>query len=285
MSRRSPLLESETRSSFPPVTQVTLTFSYFVIFLFTLIALSFSLSLIPATLTLADLAALYSDPAFLRELGSIALIALAVSFTGIAIASPAGYALSRVRWRRSPALPRFIGAQLLPPVILILLLLLLLLFKLGLINRYICVLIIYSVTALPFCIWQMKDCYDTIPIGLEEAAVLDGCTRWQLFYLIILPLAAPALVVTALFSFLAAWNESLFAPIVLQDVQKYIPFGGEISQLNIRTDWNLYAAGALLIAVPIVILFFALSRWLISGLSSGVLNTQAVKDYSSLPKS
>jgi arabinogalactan oligomer/maltooligosaccharide transport system permease protein len=284
MSRRSPLLESETRSSFAPVTQVTLTFSYFVIFLFTLIALSFSLSLIPATLTLADLAALYSDPAFLRELGSIALIALAVSFTGIAIASPAGYALSRVRWR-SPALPRFIGAQLLPPVILILLLLLLLLFKLGLINRYICVLIIYSVTALPFCIWQMKDCYDTIPIALEEAAVLDGCTRWQLFYLIILPLAAPALVVTALFSFLAAWNESLFAPIVLQASQKYIPLGVKISQLNIRTDWNLYAAGALLIAVPIVILFFALSRWLISGLSSGALNTQAVKDYSSLPQS
>jgi len=284
MSRRSPVLESEARSAFSPVPHVTLTFSYFVIFLFTLIALSFSLSLIPARLTLADLAALYSDATFLRELGSIALIALAVSFTGIAIASPAGYALSRARWQ-SPALPRFIGAQLLPPMILLLLLLLLLLFKLGLINQYICVLIIYSVTALPFCICQMKDCYDTIPIALEEAAVLDGCTRWQLFYLIILPLAAPALAVTALFSFLAAWNESLFAPIVLQASQKYIPLGVKISQLNIRTDWNLYTAGALLIAVPIVILFFALSRWLISGLSSGALNTQAVKDCSSLPQS
>lgn len=268
MSRRSPVLENEARSSPSRLTQVT--FSYFALFLFTLFALSFTLALIPGRASLADFRALFSDATFLHGLGNSALIALAVTITGIALASTAGYALSRVRsFGRSPAVPGLFLAQMFPAALLLLPLVLLLL-KLGLINSYFCVLIIYVLTALPFCIWQMKDCFNTIPIALEEAAVLDGCTRWQLFYLIILPLAAPALVATALFSFLAAWNESLVAAIVLHDVEKYIvPLQLKTSQFNMGPQWGLYAAGALLVSLPVLILFFGLSRLLVSGLNFG----------------
>lgn len=264
MSRHSPGLENETRSSLSPPTQVTL--SYFALFLFTLFAISFSLAVIPGRVSLANFRALIDDGTFLRGLGNSALVALAVSTTGLAVASTAGYALSRVRaFRRSPAIPGLFVTQVLPAAIL-LLPLLFLLFRLGLISSYLCVLIIYALTALPFCIWQMKRCYDTIPIALEEAAVLDSCSRWQLFYLIILPLAAPALVITALFSFLAAWNESVVTAIVLQDVEKYLlPLGLNISQFNMSTQWGLYAAGALLASLPVLILFFVLSRVLFSG--------------------
>jgi arabinogalactan oligomer / maltooligosaccharide transport system permease protein len=268
MSRRSPVRESEARSSLSRPTQVIL--SYFALLLFTLFALSFSLAVIPGKVSLANFRALIGDGTFLRGLGNSALVALVVSITGVALASTVGYALSRVRAiRRSAAVPGLVAPQMLPAA-LVLLPLFLLLLKLGLINSYVCVLIIYALTALPFCIWQMKRCYESISIALEEAAVLDGCTRWQLFYLIILPLAAPALVITALFSFLAAWNESVVAAIVLQDVEKYIlPLGLKTSQFNMSTQWGLYSASALLVSLPVLILFFVLSQFLVSGLNFG----------------
>ncbi|HEY1583356.1 MAG TPA: ABC transporter permease subunit, partial [Chthoniobacterales bacterium] len=134
------------------------------------------------------------------------------------------------------------------------------------------VIIIYSATALPFCIWQMKGYYDTIPLSLEEAAGIDGCTRWQAFYLIVFPLSAPALVITALFSFLTAWNEYVVAALILQDVEIFtLPLGLKMFQSNMSTQWGLYAAGALLVSIPVVLLFLLLSRFLISGLSSGAV--------------
>jgi arabinogalactan oligomer/maltooligosaccharide transport system permease protein len=144
----------------------------------------------------------------------------------------------------------------------------LILIMLGLINSFLGVGILYTATALPFCIWQMKVYYDTIPLALEEAAAIDGATRWQSFRLVILPLAAPALVITALFSFVTAWNEYIVAATVLQDLKIFtLPLG--LKMLNMSTQWGLYAAGALLVSIPAVILFFILSRFRISGECSG----------------
>jgi len=107
----------------------------------------------------------------------------------------------------------------------------LILIKLGLINSYLGVIIIYTATALPFCIWQLKGFYDTIPVSLEEAAGIDGCSRWQSFYLVILPLTTPAMVITALFSFMTAWNEYVVAAVVLQDVKIFtLPLGLKMFQ-------------------------------------------------------
>jgi len=148
----------------------------------------------------------------------------------------------------------------------------LILIKLGLINSYLGVIVIYSATALPFCIWQLKGYYDTIPVSLEEAAGIDGASRWQSFYLVVLPLAAPAVVITALFSFMTAWNEYVVAALVLQNVEIFtLPVGLKMFQANMSTQWGLYAAGALLVSIPVVLLFLFLSRYLISGLSSGAV--------------
>jgi arabinogalactan oligomer / maltooligosaccharide transport system permease protein len=268
MFRRSPFVAAEARPAFSPLTQIT--FSYFVLFLFTLFLLCFSLTLFPERVSLANFHALISDRTFLRRLGDLVLIALAVSIPGVALASIAGYAFSRFcSLGRSTALPGLLVTQLFPAMILLLPLFFILL-KLGLINSYFCVLILYALTALPFCIWQMKRCYDTIPIALQEAALLDGCNRWQLSYLVILPLAAPALVIVALFSFLAAWNEAVFAPIVLRDLESYfLPLGLKVSQFNINPQWGLYAAGALVISIPIALLFLVMSTFLCSGVAKG----------------
>jgi arabinogalactan oligomer / maltooligosaccharide transport system permease protein len=234
--------------------------------------LSTSLALIPKGATLANFRILLTETPFLRWVGNSTLIALAVTATGVALASTAGYALSRFRFLgRSTMLNGLLVTQMFPATMLLLPLYLILI-KLHLINSYLGVIIIYSATALPFCIWQLKGYYDTIPLALEEAAGIDGCSRWQSFYIVVLPLAAPALVITALFSFMTAWNEYVVAALVLQDQKIFtLPVGLKMFQGNMSTQWGLYAAGALLVSVPVVLLFLALSRYLVSGLSSGAV--------------
>jgi arabinogalactan oligomer/maltooligosaccharide transport system permease protein len=232
--------------------------------------LSSSLALIPHGASLTNFRILLFETPFLRWLANSTLIALAVTVTGVALASTAGYALSRFRFLgRSATLNGLLVTQIFPATMLLLPLYLILI-KLSLINSYLGVIIIYSATALPFCIWQLKAYYDTIPLSLEEASKIDGCTRWQSFYLVVLPLSLPALAITALFSFMTAWNEYVIAAVVLHDVDRFtLPLGLKMFQSNLSTQWGLYAAGALLVSIPVVLLFLALSRYLVSGLRSG----------------
>jgi arabinogalactan oligomer/maltooligosaccharide transport system permease protein len=234
--------------------------------------LSTSLNPIPKGATLANFRILLTETPFLRWVGNSALIALAVTLTGVVLASTAGYALSRFRFLgRSSVLNGLLVTQMFPATMLLLPLYLILI-KLSLINSYLGVIIIYAATALPFCIWQLKGYYDTIPLSLEEAAGIDGASRWQSFYMIVLPLAQPAIVITALFSFMTAWNEYVVAALILQDVDIFtLPLGLKMFQANMSTQWGLYAAGALLVSIPVVLLFLLLSRYLVSGLSSGAV--------------
>lgn len=232
--------------------------------------LSTSLQLIPDDATFQNYTRLLFETPFLRWLLNSALVALVVTVTGVALASTAGYALSRFRFSgRGAMLSGLLVTQMFPATMLLLPLYIMLI-QLQLINSYIGIVLIYSATALPFCIWQMKGYYDTIPASLEEAARIDGCTPWQSFYQVIFPLATPALVITALFSFMTAWNEYVIAAVVLQDTELFtMPVGLKMFQSRLATDWGLYAAGSLVVSIPVVVLFVALSRYLISGLTLG----------------
>ena len=198
------------------------------------------------------------------------LISFIVTITGIIFASTGGYALSRFKFiGREFGMIALLTTQMFPATMLLLPFFIILSY-LGLINSYIGLIIIYSSTALPFCLWQMKGYYDTIPLALEESARLDGCTRFQTFYKIILPLSRPALVITALFSFMASWSEYVIAAIILQDPQLYtLPLGLKSFQSSLATQWGLYAAGAVIVSIPVTILFISLSRFLVSGLTMG----------------
>ena len=141
---------------------------------------------------------------------------------------------------------------------------------LHLVNTFFGLMIFYTATALPFCLWQMKGYYDTIPPALEEAARIDGCNRWDAFWRIILPLAVPGLVITALFSFMAAWSEYIVAAQVLQDRDMFtLPLGLRSFQATMSTQWGLYAAAAIVVSIPVVTVFVLLSRYLVSGLTLG----------------
>ena len=234
--------------------------------------LSRSLAVVPDGASFENYRVLLFETPFLRWLGNSLLVSGVVTLTGVALASTAGYALSRRRFRgRKAALSGILVTQMFPATMLLLPLYIVLTY-LGLINSYLGIIVIYSATALPFCVWQMKGYYDTIPASLEEAARIDGAGPWQAFYKVILPLAAPALVITALFSFMSAWNEYIVAAVVLQDTEMFtLPVGLKGFQGSMTTQWGLYAAGSLLVSIPVIALFVGLSRYLVSGLTLGAV--------------
>ena len=213
---------------------------------------------------------LFLETDFLTWMKNSFLVSFVVTITGVILASTSGYALSRFNFMgRRAVLSSLLMTQMFPATML-LLPFFILLAKLKLINSYLGLIIIYSSTALPFCIWQMKGYYDTIPDALEEAARIDGCSRFSAFTKVILPVSAPALVITALFSFMASWSEYVVAAIVLQDPGLYtLPLGLKSFQASLSTQWGLYAAGAVVVSIPVMILFISLSRFLVSGLTVG----------------
>lgn len=232
--------------------------------------LSTSLEIFPDNATFESYIKLFTETDFLRWLFNSTFISFVVTITGVALASTAGYALSRFRFiGKKSAMLGLMVTQMFPATMLLLPMYVMLM-KLGLLNSYLGIVIVYSSTALPFCVWQMKGYYDTIPFSLEEAARIDGCTRWQAFYKIILPLASPALVITALFSFMSAWSEYIVAAQILQEKNLFtLPIGLKSFQSNLTTEWGLYAASSLVVSIPVVVLFIVLSRYLVSGLTLG----------------
>ena len=213
---------------------------------------------------------LFKNTDFLLWTRNSIFVSLIVTLTGVVFASTSGYALSRFKFKgREFGMTAILTTQMFPATMLLLPFFILLSY-LGLINSYIGLIIIYSSTALPFCIWQMKGYYDTIPPSLEESARIDGCSRFQAFYKIILHLSTPALVITALFSFMASWSEYVVAAIILQDPKLYtLPLGLKSFQASLSTQWGLYAAGAVVVSIPVIILFISLSKYLVSGLTMG----------------
>ncbi|MFM8497909.1 MAG: sugar ABC transporter permease [Planctomycetia bacterium] len=231
---------------------------------------STDLAIIPADWTLASYVQLFTEQPFLTWLGNSLLVSGLVTLTGVALASIAGYAFSRYSFTGRRAMMLTILTTQMFPATMLLLPLYILIARLGLVNTYLGLLIFYTSTALPFCVWQMKGFYDTIPASLEEAARIDGCSRAAAFRRVILPLAAPGLVITGLFSFMTAWSEYLVAAQVMQDEALFtLPLGIKGFQASLSSQWGLYAAASLLVSVPVVALFLSLSRYLVSGLTLG----------------
>jgi arabinogalactan oligomer/maltooligosaccharide transport system permease protein len=232
--------------------------------------LSTTLDIIPENATFRQYIELFTNRPFLLWVWNSTIVSGVVTLTGVALASTAGYALSRFKFiGKQISMVGILTTQMFPATMLLLPMYIMLI-KLELLNSYLGIIIVYSATALPFCIWQMKGYYDTIPFSLEESARIDGCNKWQAFYKIILPLAAPALVITALFSFMTAWSEYIVAAQVLQETDLYtLPLGLKSFQSNLTTEWGLYAAAALVVSIPVVALFIILSKWLVSGLTLG----------------
>lgn len=231
---------------------------------------STDLSLIPAGATFKAYASLLKDTMFLRWLWNSLVITLATSLIGVSLASTAAYAFSRFRFPGKKAgLILLLSSQMIPAGMLILPLFLMIM-KLKLMNTYLGMIIAYSVSSLPFSIWILKGYYDTIPRSLEEAALVDGTSQVGAFWRIILPLSTPALSIAFLFNFTTAWNEYLVARVVLFSSKQYTWTLGLFElQGQYITQWGMFAAGSMLVTIPVLCVFLYSSKWLISGLTLG----------------
>ena len=207
---------------------------------------------------------------FGRQFLNSLVVSVATTLVGLTLAVSAAYAVARFRFPlKEKGMQALLVTQMFPAT-LMMIPLYAILQKAGLLNSLTGLVLVYSTTSLPFSIWMLKGYFDTLPRELEEAAVMDGATSLQIFFKVVLPLARPALAVTALFSFMTAWNEYILAATLMNDaasftfpvaLQRYV---GEYS-----TEWGKYAAGALIVSAPVMALFFALQKHLVGGLTAG----------------
>ncbi len=209
---------------------------------------------------------------FGRQLLASIVVSGATTLVGLSLAVTAAYSLSRFRFPgREGGMQLLLVTQMFPAT-LMLVPLYSILQKLGLLDSLGGLVLVYATSSLPFCVWMLKGYFDTLPRELEEAALMDGASQWQVFVKIVLPLARPALAVTALFSFMQAWNEFILAATLINDEARFtLPVALQRYVGEYKTDWGHFAAGALLISAPVMALFFALQKYLVGGLTAGAV--------------
>jgi arabinogalactan oligomer/maltooligosaccharide transport system permease protein len=207
---------------------------------------------------------------FLRQLANSLIVSLATAIVSVAIATPAAYALARFRFVGAKTGVRALLATQMFPTVASAVPLYLLLEALHLLDSRSGLVLVYASTAVPFAIFQLRGAFLSIPVDLEEAAMVDGATRTEAFWKVVLPAARPAIAVTALFAFMSAWNEFILAATLLSRenaftlpvvLQRYV---GEHD-----AAWGPFAAGAILVSVPVMALFYLAQRQLVAGLTSG----------------
>ena len=207
---------------------------------------------------------------FLRQLANSLIVATLTTVLGLLVSLTAAYAMSRFSFPgRKLGLTALLATQMFPATMMSVPLYAIL-NRLQLLNTLSGLVLVYATTAVPFCVWMLKGYFDTIPRDLEEAAMLDGASPSQIFIKVVLPLARPALAVTALFSFMTAWNEFILAATFLDDAARFtLPVALQRFVGEYKTEWGHFAAGALIVSAPVMLVFFALQKQLVGGLTAG----------------
>jgi len=239
-------------------------------------ALGSSLSPVPEAITLDNFRAVVSrtDAAgnvlFPIQLWNSLVVSIATTVVGIVLSTTAGYAFSRFSFPgKEGGMKAFLVTQMFPGVVMAVPLYIVM-DELGLLNSMLGLTLVYSTTSVPFSVWMLKGYFDTIPRDLEEAALVDGASQWTIFTRVVLPLAMPAIVVTALFSFMTAWNEFILAATFLSGERNMtLPVVLYSYVDETSTDWGPFAAGAILVSLPVMFLFFVLQKHLVGGLTAG----------------
>jgi len=198
-----------------------------------------------------------------------------VAFSSAAIASffgaIGGYGLSRTDISGKKHLAFWIISTRMAPIAVVIVPLWFLFRFVGLIGTRVGLIIVYSTFNVPFAIWLMRSFFDEIPISIEEAAIVDGATRWQAFRRVALPLAAPGLGATAIISLIFAWNDFLFALVFTSRGTQTLPVAVASMQAIGGVKWGLIFASGTLVLIPVAIFAFIVRDYLVSGLSMGAV--------------
>lgn len=227
----------------------------------------------PKTISLENFQSVLTDQPFATWIFNSAIVAIATTIVGVFLACTAAYAFSRFKFPGQRAgLMSFLVSQMFPGTLMLIPLYIIVVKWLGLGSTRISLILVYATTAIPFCVWMMKGYFDTIPKELEEAAIMDGASTSTIFFRIILPLAKPAVAVTALFSFMTGWNEFILAATFMdKEVMYTAPVGLRFFVGGFSQQWGYFAAGSIIVSIPVVVLFMFLQKFLVSGLTAGAV--------------
>jgi arabinogalactan oligomer / maltooligosaccharide transport system permease protein len=225
----------------------------------------------PKAWSFSNFVSVVTDQPFGRWLINSAIVATATTVVGVFLSCTAAYAFSRFRFPgQRTGMMAFLVSQMFPGTLMMIPLYIILVKWLGLGSSRLGLVLVYATIAIPFCVWMLKGYFDTIPKELEEAAVIEGASPGMIFWRIVLPLAKPAVAVTALFSFMTGWNEFILAATLMdQEVMYTAPVGLRFFVGGYAQQWGYFAAGSIIVSIPVVVLFLFLQKYLVSGLTAG----------------
>lgn len=234
-------------------------------------ALSSGLFTASRGLTLENYRSILVEEPFLRWLFNSVILSVGTMVVAMACSVVAAYAFSRYRFRgRMQALRGFLVLNAFPQI-LTMFAVFRLFRTLHLLDSRAGLIFVYAGSMCIFSILNLKGYFDTIPVEIEEASKIDGATELQLLWKIILPLARPAIIVTAVMVLIYVWNEYLFATTFMLSESSYTLAGGlyQLQANDYSRSWPLFSAAAILVSVPILVIFFAVQKHMVSGLTAG----------------
>ncbi len=226
---------------------------------------------IPTEWTFENYRVMLFERPFLTWLRNSLYVATATTFLSMLVCTSAAFALSRFRFKGREFFLIFLLAISTFPGLLSLVAIAQLLTAIGLYGKHIGLILAYTTGTLVFCTWNLKGYFDTIPIDLEESAMLDGCGPVQAFILIALPLARPALAVTAILGFMAGWGDFVFASVLVpapDSLKLAVPALYSLAN-SMSVPWGYFASGAVIVIIPTIIVYLSMNRYFEGGLTLG----------------
>jgi ABC-type glycerol-3-phosphate transport system permease component len=222
--------------------------------------------------TLGAYERLFEQTKFLTYFWNSILVAGGATLLTIIVGTLAAYGITRFQFRGREF---FAGVMLFTYMfapIMIVVPFYILMRQAGLTNSHLGLVLAYATFSLPFSMWLLRSFFQSIPLELEEAAMIDGCSRPQAVLRIIVPLALPGVIAVSIFTFIVAWNDYLFARVLIgADDLKTLPVGIQDLYESTITDWGMVMAAGVMITIPALIFFLAVQRYLIAGWGAGAV--------------
>ena len=229
---------------------------------------------IPQVFTLDAYARVLTSGRYLKTFVNTYFVALAVTLLSLFIGAMAAYALARFRFRGQRAVLMFLITTQMFPLVLLCIPYFQLVVRIGLYDTLISLIVVYVTFTLPFCVLMLRSYFAQIPKDMEEAAMVDGCSRAGAILRTLLPMSYPALIGAGLYTFLLAWNEFLFAVVLIEAWDKRVITMAVYSLLaEFVTEWSMMMAFSVLASAPLVIAFIFLQRYMVRGMTAGAITS------------
>lgn len=234
-------------------------------------ALSSGLNLFPKKFTINNYTSILFEEPFFIWLKNSLILSIGTMIIAMGTAVVSAYGFSRYRYKGRKTVLQLLLLLNAFPQILSMFAIFRLYKTLNLLNSDIGLIIVYAGSMCIFSIWNLKGYFDTIPIEMEEASKIDGASDMRLLTQIVLPLARPAIIVTAVMVLIFVWNEYLFATTFMMNENSYTLAGGlyQLQANDYNRSWPLFSAAAILVSIPILIVFFCVQKYMVSGLTAG----------------